>query len=275
MAAAAPRLVDYQEFKDYQGQKLEFDRKMISVKRVIEQLIEKKDTPEHITDELFKRLCLISSTKNTMYHKAVNNYYESIKNTDNKVSFVSLGKNINLFLQNINIYIENAKDSIIDANKATKDQLEGYNEYIICIGIVRDLFDLLNKIQDRIREIDNKEKAVRAEAAKRREAAEAVAVKAVEKADFMAGEAESKWLDFLKNIPHVVSRSGQTNEKDEFKFDFNGIPSIPSIPEFVIKSLNMQIVNPLGADFYIFKGKKYRYIVKKFDSEKKLFYFLL
>jgi hypothetical protein len=48
MAAAAPRLSDYEEFKDYEREKSDFDKDIIRVERVIAQLIQKKDTPEHM-----------------------------------------------------------------------------------------------------------------------------------------------------------------------------------------------------------------------------------
>ena len=305
MAAAAPRLSDYEEFKDYEGQKLDFDKEIIGVQRVIAQLIQKKDTPEHITDE-FKTLCLRSSTKNTMYHRAVNNYYESIINTDNKASFVSLGTNINLFLKNINRDIEAAKDSIIAANKATKDELEGYKEYKRCIGIHRALVDLLKKIQGRIGEIDNKEKAAKAAeaaaaAAQRRAAAnaQAAALNAkAEKEEWLKkggwASSENTLLDTIaKNVPYVVSRSGQTDEKDEFTFDLEGIrlPGNPlfTIVDFVTNSVNRQIAGPLQAPLNgvsspgnnntalnYFPDGRYRYIVKKYVSVgEKLFYLII
>ena len=252
MAAAAPRLSDYEEFREYQEKSTGYDTDIIRVQMVIAQRIQRGDTPEHITDE-FKTLCTISFTKITMYYMAVNNYYNSIQGTDYKVSFIVLRNSIGTFLRSITDDINKVKDSIIVNTKVTKDELQGYHEYNKCVRISRVLDDLLKKTEARIREIENKENAVRAEAAKRRGDAKAGAAEAAAKAALKAEKAEKEWLDFLKDIPYVVSRSGQTNEKDEFNFDFN---DFQKFTKFVMKSLNMQIVNPLGARFDINIGKK-------------------
>jgi hypothetical protein len=164
MAAAVPRLSEYEEFIDYERQKLGLDKEMIRLERVIAQLIQKNDTPEHIKDE-FKTLCIRSSNKSYIYYQAVNNYYETIKNTDNKAFFEIVGKHINLFLTNIisdKANINAAKERIIRANKATKDELEKYDEYKQHIRLVSELNQLFKKIRGRIQELDKKEEAVKA-----------------------------------------------------------------------------------------------------------------